>query len=65
MDKADALYYSSSLHDVKDSGKITPVEEALSQVESAALEGIIWRKLDIWILPFCVSFLLLSSLVCL
>ncbi|KAI9457921.1 major facilitator superfamily domain-containing protein [Boletus coccyginus] len=62
MDKADALRYSSASHDVKDPGEITSAGEVLSQAESAALEDIVWRKLDIWVLPFCASFHLLSTL---
>ena len=40
-------------------------QEELSQAERAALEGIVWRKLDRWILPLCTSFFFLSFLVCL
>ncbi|KAI9457922.1 major facilitator superfamily domain-containing protein [Boletus coccyginus] len=64
MDKADhdALHYSSPSHDVKDPGELTSGKEVSSQIESAALEGIVWRKLDIWILPLCAIFLLLAGL---
>ncbi|KAI9568125.1 major facilitator superfamily domain-containing protein [Boletus coccyginus] len=62
MDKADALQYSSASRDAKDPGGLIFAEEPLSQVESAALEGIVWRKLDIWILPFCATFFLLAFL---
>ena len=51
------------LVDMKDPGELTPEEEGLSQAERAALEGIVWRKLDRWILPLCTSFFLLASLV--
>ena len=40
-------------------------QEELSQAERAGLEGIVWRKLDRWILPLCTSFFFLSFLVCL
>jgi hypothetical protein len=48
--------------DMKDHGELTPEEEGLSQAERAALEGIVWRKLDRWILPLCTSFFLLAFL---
>ncbi|KAI9457920.1 major facilitator superfamily domain-containing protein [Boletus coccyginus] len=60
--KAGALCYSSPSHDAKDPGELAPAEETLSQVESAALEGVVWRKIDIWVLPFCASFLFLANL---
>lgn len=63
MDNVDALHYSTS-HDVKDPSDLTSGKEVFSQVESAALEGIVWRKIDVWILPLCASFLLLANLVC-
>ena len=51
--------------DMKDASELTPAEESLSQAERDALEGIVWRKLDRWILPLCTSFFLLAFLVCL
>ena len=65
MDVDGALHYSSALHDMKDPGERSPAEETLSHAERAALEGIVWRKLDRWILPLCTSFFLLAFLVCL
>lgn len=64
MDKAGALHYSSNQYDMKNS-ELKPAEDGLSQAERAALEGIVWRKLDTWILPLCTGFFLLAFLVCL
>lgn len=37
--------------------------EEISDAEKARLEGTVWRKLDIWVLPVCTMFYLLSFLV--
>ncbi|KAG8216449.1 major facilitator superfamily domain-containing protein [Butyriboletus roseoflavus] len=61
MDTAGALHYSSTSQDIKDVSELKHGEE-FSQAERAALEGIVWRKLDIWILPLCAGFFFLSFL---
>lgn len=38
--------------------------DELSGAERVALEQVVWRKLDRWILPLCTIFHLLSFLVC-
>ena len=65
MDDPGALQDSAALHDMKDAGELTPAEEAMSQAERDALEGVVWKKLDRWILPVCTGFFLLAFLVCL
>lgn len=66
MDEAEELHYSSISHDTKDLSELKlPAVDELSKAERAALEGIVWRKLDTRILPLCTGFFLLSFLVCL
>lgn len=38
-------------------------EEKLSQAERAALDSIVWRKLDARVLPLCTGFFLLATVV--
>ena len=67
MDEPGTLRHSSTSHDMKDLGELKPVESGLkpSQAEDSVIEGVVWRKLDRWILPLCTSFFLLAFLVCL
>jgi MFS family permease len=46
-------------HDVNDLSELK--EEVSSQDKPAALDRTVWRKLDIWILPLCTAFFLLSA----
>ncbi|KAF8553823.1 MFS general substrate transporter [Imleria badia] len=62
MDEAGAFHYSSASHDTKDLGELKPMVEGLLQAERAALERIVWRKFDTWIIPFCTCFFLLAFL---
>ncbi|KAF8553825.1 MFS general substrate transporter [Imleria badia] len=62
MDEAEGLHNSSASHDIKDLGELKSAGEGSSQADRAALEGIVWRKLDRWILPLCTSFFLLAFL---
>ena len=39
-------------------------EEELSQADRVALDGIVWRKIDMRVLPLCASFFLLAAVVC-
>lgn len=48
---------------MKDLGELKPEEDGFLQAEHAALEAVVWRKLDRWILPLCTSFFLLAFLV--
>ena len=64
MDKAGTSHYPCASHDMKDFSEFKPADE-LSQTEPAALGGIVWHKLDAWILPLCTVFYWLASLVCL
>lgn len=49
-------------HDTKDFSELK--EEELLQAGRPALDGIVWRKLDIRLLPLCTSFFLLDAVVC-
>ena len=62
MDKAsETFHYSPALQDTKDLDELKPTREESGR---AALERIVWRKLDAWILPLCTSFFFLAFLVC-
>ena len=39
-------------------------QEELSQAGRAALDGVVWRKVDRWVIPLCTTFLLLAVMVC-
>ena len=38
--------------------------EELSQAGRAALDDVVWRKIDRWVIPLCTTFLLLAVVVC-
>lgn len=40
-------------------------KEELPEAKRAVLDSIVWRKLDIWVLPLCTGFFLVANLVCL
>ncbi|KAI9568128.1 major facilitator superfamily domain-containing protein [Boletus coccyginus] len=50
---------SPASHDTKDFSELK--EEELLQAGRPALDGIVWRKLDIRLLPLCTSFFLLDA----
>ncbi|KAN0085884.1 Major facilitator superfamily domain containing protein [Tylopilus felleus] len=60
MDTAsETFHYSPALQDTKDLDELKPTREESGR---AALERIVWRKLDAWILPLCTSFFFLAFL---
>jgi hypothetical protein len=50
-----------SSHDMN--GLSEAKEEELPEDERVMLDGTVWRKLDIWILPLLTSFFLLDAVV--
>ncbi|KAF9227690.1 MFS general substrate transporter [Gyrodon lividus] len=60
MDEPETLHGSPTPGDVKALGELK--EDEFSEAEHVALEGIVWKKLDRWVLPICTIFYLLSFL---
>ncbi|KAG9311582.1 major facilitator superfamily domain-containing protein [Chiua virens] len=63
MTKSDASIHSPSSHDANDLKEFKQVTVESLEVDDSAkrLEGIVWKKLDRWILPVCTCFILLSA----
>ncbi|KAI9568126.1 major facilitator superfamily domain-containing protein [Boletus coccyginus] len=60
MVRLDVSHWCPTSHDIKDLSESK--EKESTQDERVALDRTVWRKLDRWILPLCVGFILLSSL---
>jgi len=62
MAEPSVSHGSPTSHDIKDFSELKEEESSL-QAGRPALDGIVWRKLDIRILPLCTSFFLLDAVV--
>lgn len=62
MNQPETLRGSPTLYKVKGLDELK--DNDFSDAERIVLEGSVWRKLDMWVLPICTIFYLLSFLVC-